>query len=283
MSEGAAAATLPWAGEWVAQRLEMSLQTTHSLLDAEVSDLVGLAVRRNPRRAHLLVSRVLGKHIPADPRLIQGAGLLLGEMVRRVLGGDAGVPLALGAQLVLATGTGPAARRAAATLPASVLAAQPGENVPGAYPDAVVLGYAETATGLGQCVADALRTAISLHSTRRPVEGFDPVGGFEEEHSHATSHLLLPRSRDLLMNALPLILVDDELSTGSTVLNTIAELHRGAPRDRYVIAALVDLRSEGDRDRMAATAAQLPGSVSAGRSTPLHLWQSPCGQRRDRA
>jgi hypothetical protein len=250
-------ATVIWSGQWVAQRLGMSLETTHAPLGAELSDLVGLAVRHNPRRAHLLVSRVLGKHIPADPRLINGAGLLLGEMVRRRLCGGTTAPAKLGAQLVLATGIGPAARRAAATLPSAVLADQPDASTPGAYPPVAVLGYAETATGLGHCVADALRTAISLHSTRRPVTGFHPVGGFEEEHSHATSHLLLPQDPGILMNTLPLVLVDDELSTGTTVLNTIAELHQSAPRDRYVIAALVDLRSAQDRDRMAATAEKL--------------------------
>jgi hypothetical protein len=36
---------------------------------------------------------------------------------------------------------------------------------------AVVLGYAETATGLGYSVADALGGAHYLHSTRRPIEG----------------------------------------------------------------------------------------------------------------
>jgi hypothetical protein len=269
--------TAIWSGEWVARRLGMSLETTHAPLGAELSDLVGLAVRRNPRRAHLLVSRVLGKHIPADPRLVNGAGLLLGEMVRRLLSGGAAVPveldsqLVLGSQLVLATRTGPAARVAAATLPAAVLASQPGPATPGAYPLAVVLGYAETATGLGHCVADALRTAVSLHSTRRPVAGVEPVGGFEEEHSHATSHLLLPHDPAILVNTLPLVLVDDELSTGTTVLNTIAELHQSTPRDRYVIAALVDLRSARDRDRMAATAARLGTridvvSLAAGRA-----------------
>jgi len=239
----------------------MSLQTTQATLGATLPDLVGLAVRRNPRRAHLLVSRVLGKHIPADPRLVQGAGLVLGEMVRRLLTGDGPMPAGLGEHLLLATGTGPAACRAAATLPAAVLTAQPATGIAGAYPPAVVLGYAETATGLGHCVADALHTAIALHSTRRPVDGVSPVGGFEEEHSHATSHLLLPREPGILMNALPLVLVDDELSTGTTVLNTIAALHDRAPRDRYVIAALVDLRSQGDRDRMAATSARLGARI----------------------
>lgn len=63
---------------------------------------------------------------------------------------------------------------------------------------AVVLGYAETATGLGHAVADGLGTAPYLHSTRRPVAGIAPAGGFEESHSHATSHLLLPEDPALL-------------------------------------------------------------------------------------
>lgn len=40
-----------------------------------------------------------------------------------------------------------------------------------------------------------------------------------------------------------LVLVDDEFSTGNTVLNTIRALHALHPRERYVIVALVDMRS----------------------------------------
>ncbi|HEY3437648.1 MAG TPA: phosphoribosyltransferase family protein, partial [Actinotalea sp.] len=120
----------------------------------------------------------------------------------------------------------------------------------------VVLGYAETATALGQCVAEALG-APGLHSTRRPVAGLAPAGGFEEEHSHATSHLLLPRDPALLRNPVPLVLVDDELSTGRTVMNTIAALQAQTPRERYVIASLVDVRDDEARGELAARALAL--------------------------
>ena len=50
------------------------------------ADQVGL--RRNPRRAQLLVSTVLGKHLPADPRVIAGTGRLLGALVARALPTD---------------------------------------------------------------------------------------------------------------------------------------------------------------------------------------------------
>ena len=56
-----------WRSSWVADRLGVRV------LGDDVAALVGLAVRRNPRRAHLLVSRVLGKHVPTDPRLVRAA------------------------------------------------------------------------------------------------------------------------------------------------------------------------------------------------------------------
>ena len=195
-----------WSGEWVEQRLGVRLP------QGPARELLGLALRRNPRRAHLLVSQVLGKHVPQRPATVYRAGFELGRAVRESLGADADA--------------------------------------------AVVLGYAETATGLGHCVADGL-AAPYLHSTRRPVPGVDPVGGFEEEHSHATSHLLLPEDPGFFAAGGPLVLVDDELSTGRTVLNTVAALHARYPRSRYVVAALIDLRDDADRELFDKTAAEL--------------------------
>ncbi|MCP3758244.1 phosphoribosyltransferase [Streptomyces sp. TBY4] len=209
-----------WSGTWVADRLGVSLEdgTGDGTGGPALQDLLGLALRRNPKRAHLLVSRVLGKHVPQSPAAVYAAGYGLGERVRELLG-----------------------EAEAASV--------------------VVLGYAETATGLGHCVADGLGGAPYLHSTRRPVPGVEAAGGFEEAHSHATSHLLLPEDPKLLAGPGPLVLVDDEFSTGNTVLNTIADLHARHPRGHYVVVALVDMRSESDRDRLSAFAAELGARV----------------------
>ena len=197
--------------------------------------LLGLALRNNPRRAQLLVSRVLGKHVPTDPRVVHAAGLLLGALVADALA--ARPPRALPVDLLHHAVRG--APGAAGALHVQAQAAVAPEPV-----DAVVLGFAETATALGHCVAEALGGADYLHSTRRPVAGVATAGSFVEEHSHHTGHLLLPSDPALLAGPRPLVLVDDELSTGRTAVNTIAALHRTAPRAHYVLATLVDLRDD---------------------------------------
>ncbi|KJK41381.1 phosphoribosyltransferase [Streptomyces variegatus] len=202
-----------WSGSWVAERLGVEL-----VGDDRLTGLLGLALRRNPKRAHLLVSNVLGKHVPQSPSVVYGYGVELGRRVRDLLGDDE-------------------ARKA------------------------VVLGYAETATGLGHSVADGLGLAPYLHSTRRPVAGLAPAGGFEESHSHATSHLLLPEDPALLTGDGPLVLVDDEFSTGNTVLNTVRDLHERYPRRRYVVVALVDMRSAADASRLAEFAGEIGARV----------------------
>ncbi|MFE5815207.1 phosphoribosyltransferase [Streptomyces sp. NPDC056479] len=202
-----------WSGSWVAERLGVQL-----VGDDGLTGMLGLALRRNPKRAHLLVSNVLGKHVPQSPSVVYGAGFALGRRVRELLGADE------------------AAR-------------------------AVVLGYAETATGLGHSVADGVGLAPYLHSTRRPVAGVARAGGFEESHSHATSHLLLPEDPALLVGDGPLVLVDDEFSTGNTVLNTVRDLHERYPRRRYVVVALVDMRSAKDAGRLEEFAREIGARV----------------------
>jgi hypothetical protein len=248
-----------WAGTWVARRLDVALKDADRPVGVGLTDLLGLAVRRNPRRAHLLVSTVLGKHVPTDPRLVRGAGLLLGELVREALSRAEpalGRPETDHAELF----GGPLAE-ALKGRSAAAVALRDRLEVTGPAIPAVVIGYAETATALGHCVADALGGAYYLHSTRRPVPGVPPYGGFEEEHSHATSHLLSPADLHRMDADLPVVLVDDEISTGTTVLNTIRALHAARPRRHYVVASLVDMRRPADRAATDALASALGARV----------------------
>ncbi|MGY1730500.1 phosphoribosyltransferase domain-containing protein [Geodermatophilus sp. SYSU D01045] len=227
-------ATLPGAaglgGDVSAVRLD---GTVSALLDVTAADpgrfaeLCGLALRDNPRRAHLVVSRVLGKHVPVAPAAVLGAGAAVGDAVAAVLDGEA----------------------------------------PG-----LVIGYCETATGLGHAAADRLGAAY-LHTTRRVHPGVPVAAAFEEEHSHAVAHALQPAGPVTLDAPGPLVLVDDELTSGRTALNTVAELHARWPRERYVVATLLDARTPAARVAFAGRAEALGVrvDVAAALTTELAL------------
>ncbi|BCW74720.1 phosphoribosyltransferase domain-containing protein [Arthrobacter sp. NicSoilB11] len=224
-----------------------------------VTDLVDLALRRNPKRSHLLVSRVLAKHVPTEPGIAVAAGLLLGMQVRHALRPHADTDTLV---------------RDAASRFHDLLAGEPWSNANRAVaiadlcrdlrcqpasPDVATIGYAETATGLGQLVADSLGSYY-IHSTRHAVTGPEavrPYAAFEESHSHATYHQLLPTRHSALSGVGTIVLVDDELSTGATIVNTITALHATAPHRHYIVASLIDLRPAAERTRLDGLAAKL--------------------------
>ncbi|MFV3332793.1 phosphoribosyltransferase domain-containing protein [Pseudomonas sp. NY15437] len=146
------------------------------------SDLFGFAERRNPKRAFLFVSKVLGRHIPVRPSIMAASF--------------------------------------------ESLAAEIPTNLPGPV---LVIGMAETAVGLGAGVHRAFSATrpdtMYLVSTRHPL-GTELFTRFEEEHSHASAHLIHmpvdPEVREMMLQARSLVLVDDEASTGKTFVN----LHR---------------------------------------------------------
>ncbi|WP_291425954.1 phosphoribosyltransferase domain-containing protein [Deinococcus sp.] len=160
-----------------------------------LDDLLDYAVRRNPRRGFLFVSKVLGKHIPVTPHTAKQVWTLL-----------------------------------AAALP------------PLTQPH--FIGLAETATALGEGVFQTWleqtgRQATFQHTTRyltrRPL-----LLRFDEPHSHAPAHLLYDPGEQARV-ARELVLVDDEISTGTTLQNlAVAWLELHPQVKRVVLVSLTD-------------------------------------------
>ncbi|MDR0424856.1 MAG: phosphoribosyltransferase family protein [Clostridiales Family XIII bacterium] len=95
--------------------------------------------------------------------------------------------------------------------------------------DSLVIGFAETATAIGAAVALELGGAY-IHTTREPLQQAGSPITFLEEHSHAAEHSLYPSKLSALFrNASNILLVDDEISTGKTVLNMLSALRKRFP------------------------------------------------------
>jgi len=198
--------------------------------------LFNMAARINKKRRFLFVSNVLGKHVPVrnSNSLLTGA-LLACEFVEEYY--DICYPLK--EKLIdslVSSKNGNDVWKDIISHPV-----RPGESL-------LFLAFAETATALGHSVFSCFDNAHFIHTTREEIPDFKDRLVFEEEHSHATSHRVYPENLDLLRSDSPIILIDDEISTGKTVLNIIKELNEVHKRKEYVVLSILDFRSKADID-----------------------------------
>lgn len=118
----------------------------------------------------------------------------------------------------------------------------------------IVIGFAETATAIGAYVAESFGDrGFYIHTTRESLDDKRLIATFEEEHSHATSHYLYCKDIKLFRDCEVVILVDDELTTGKTMLNFINSLSRdGVVYDgvKFVSASLINCMSKENINKM---------------------------------
>ncbi|ULO10629.1 phosphoribosyltransferase domain-containing protein [Paenibacillus sp. 19GGS1-52] len=197
-----------------------------------------MAARINKKRSFLFVSKVLGKHIPVNPftPLLSGAalGLLLYQEMNKDTA-DAGQMEELLNKAVHGLIHPDQAEEAYHDLLSARLI----------LPHPVVfIGFAETATALGHSMFNMFAAGASyIHTTREDIPELESVVSFEEEHSHAVAHLCYALNPGLLSGTEPIILVDDEITTGNTAINTIRDIHSKFPRQEYVVASILDWRT----------------------------------------
>ena len=109
-----------------------------------------------------------------------------------------------------------------------------------------VIGFAETATAISHYIVDNIpnKDCYYLQTTRE--KSNEPLlVEFKEEHSHATEQALYGDLQKL-RNCDRILFIDDELSTGKTILNFIAELEK-IKNFKYSVASFLNLQSEGNR------------------------------------
>lgn len=112
-----------------------------------------------------------------------------------------------------------------------------------------VVAFAETATAVGNIVADEISQVTRVfQTTREPLEDCEVLFEFREEHSHAVQQRIYG-SRELFGNVDYILMVDDEITTGKTVLNFIEGLNREGINSRFGIASLCNWQSDSERER----------------------------------
>ncbi len=196
--------------------------------------LFQMAARMNKKRSFLFVSTILGKHLPVQSETALASGFALAARYMEVLH-HTNHPYQKEILSLISS------KDSTHNELESILHYQ--------FPlakEVLFIGFAETATALGHSMFQCFQNAKYVHTTREMVSQIDPIITFEEEHSHATSHRCYV-DKSYFQNEQPIVLVDDEMTTGKTVLNIIKSIQEKFPRKEYIVVSLLDWRSDAHR------------------------------------
>lgn len=151
------------------------LDISTSKEDIPLLDICGFAARENSKREFLFISKVLGKHYPVKPSVINHIHKTLASKINHL-----------------------------------------------EHKKCLFVGFCETATALAQGIYNnsAVFDKYYFQTTRHHFEN-NLLFTFQEEHSHATDHLIYNSNNQDISNYDHLILIDDELTTGNTIINFI--------------------------------------------------------------
>lgn len=189
---------------------------TENKLEMPVEDVVKMAKRHNnPKRDFLFVNTLLGKHIA-----VSGVDAI--EMHQSL--GDEVYQLFLRKDWV--------------------------------DKKVLLVGFAETATALAQSLMFyalhykekfPLNVVAYVQTTRENIAENDFINiSFEEEHSHATTQKLY---FDPSLDYDVVLFVEDEITTGNTILNFIAQFEKYQSGKQYAVASILNWQNDADEQK----------------------------------
>lgn len=175
----------------------------------------------NEKRNFLFISKLLGKHLSVNPDVVKSTGFLLSSL-------KYGFNNTTHISCIKGIG-------------------KPSFEEYALDKDILVIGFCETATALGMSVAASIRGSSYITTTRETIQSIKQILRFEEPHSHASTHCMYSDSIDL-NNFKEIILVDDEITTGISLLNLIKEIAKNSNVRKFSIMTILDWRNESMKD-----------------------------------
>lgn len=218
--------------------MSIDIEVLENPLNLSIDDLFIMAARVNKKRGFLFVSKLLGKHIPLPPaQSLLTSGLLAIEYFEQITGSNV---------------------KEKDSIIKGCFSEDPLE-IQEAYNwlsglkldlknDSLIIGFAETATSLGHAFFDCIEHFDYIHTTREEIKGRVPVLNFKEEHSHSVNQFCYIDEHQI-NNQKPIVLIDDEMTTGKTALNIIRDIHSKFPREHYSVVSILDWRSNENREQ----------------------------------
>lgn len=208
----------------------MNINIKENKYNFDLKDLVEIGGRlNNPKRNFLFISKILGKHLLVNPDICKITGYLLANLMYE----DNNFDIDLFINAI----------KDFNQIDKNVLDRELEKSIK-TNEKLMIIGFAETATALGMSTACAIENSYYANTTRELIKDVKSFFNFEEEHSHATSHKCYLKDLRKLETADRVVLIDDEITTGNTMLNLIKEFNKIYPNKKYTILTILDFRNE---------------------------------------
>lgn len=220
----------------IQNKLQLDIEITENQYNIPYNALFSVAARKNPKRSFLFVSKVIGKHVPMSPYNLRLVGNILARdyFSKKNNIVDSNIEALVKDLIDLnTTSINKISENSLRILNEKLTLDK----------KILFIGFAETATALGQAVSSSFENAYYIQTTRDELLSLKSYCLFKEEHSHAVDHLMYPLNNELLMNCDEIVLVDDEITTGKTSLNLIKELNNNLKCNSFSIISILDWRS----------------------------------------
>lgn len=209
--------------------LNLNLNNIHGYYGLEENDLFDIATRKNPKRNFLFVSKLIGKHIPIDYGKLEYTGNLLAN---RFFNETYNMELYTENQCNKMS----LFIKNKCEYEEFIPLEKENEKI-------LIIGFAETATGLGFSFFKNFSNAYYVHTTRQKFNE-KSLFCFSEDHSHAKNHECYFRDTSILKDIDRIILIDDEFTTGKTCLNLITALNKKYQIKKYSLISILDWRNK---------------------------------------
>ncbi len=220
--------------------MSIDIKIDKNIYDINLDDLIIMGKRINNKlRNFLFISKILGKHIEVKADVCKAIGIVLASLVYKQFNEEQEDLKDILEYIKNPDNLNKNIKEIIDNFTFNTK----GEKV-------CVLGFAETATGLGMAVASSIEDSYYLTTTRENITGIKSLVNFEEEHSHATMHKCFPISKEDINSKDRMILVDDEITTGKSMINIIRELSNVTTIKKYTILSILDWRSHLNKKLM---------------------------------
>lgn len=234
----------------VLDRLQLDINVTENPFQISLDAMFSVGVSPNSKRVFLFISKLIGKHLEIHPDVLKATGYLLAN---RWLHEEEGKWICSIKPLIEFLET-----------QESLPQWKKEEIFRNRYrlkQNTLFVGFAETATGLAHAVFSAFDNASFIHTTREIVSRTSLLLAFEETHSHAVDHCCYLRNKKLAEKAQHIVFIDDEITTGETVIHFIKEFHKVYPKQRYTVLSLMDWRTEEQENKYQQVEKELGVSI----------------------